>query len=97
MILTIDRLGHLENSLFGDAAPRAVVVTTPNADYNVLFPSLPAGEFRHPDHRFEWSRAEFAAWCDRIAENFGYNVRIEPLGDVDETHGAPSQMAVFTR
>jgi 3' terminal RNA ribose 2'-O-methyltransferase Hen1 len=95
--IELDRLSHLENAVFGDAAPRAIVVTTPNADYNVLFPSLQAGKFRHPDHRFEWSRAEFRAWCDQVAESFAYSVRVEPLGEVDETHGAPSQMAVFTR
>jgi 3' terminal RNA ribose 2'-O-methyltransferase Hen1 len=92
-----DRLPHLERSLFADARPGAVIITTPNADYNVLFPSLPAGKFRHTDHRFEWSRAQFEAWCARVAEAYGYKVRTEPLGDVDETHGAPSQMGVFTR
>ena len=91
------RLPHLERAVFGDAAPRAVVVTTPNADYNVLFETLPAGEFRHADHRFEWTRAQFAAWGARVGPAFGYQVRFEPLGDVDETHGAPSQMAVFTK
>ena len=91
------RLGHMERAIFGDAGPRAVIVTTPNADYNVLFPTLPAGRFRHDDHRFEWTRAEFAAWCDRVAAEHGYQVRIEPLGDVDAAHGAPSQMGVFTR
>jgi 3' terminal RNA ribose 2'-O-methyltransferase Hen1 len=92
-----DRLSQLERAVFGDASPRAVVVTTPNADYNALFETLPAGQFRHADHRFEWSRAEFAAWGARVAETYGYQVRFEPLGDVDETHGAPSQMAVFTK
>lgn len=92
-----DRLVHMERAVFGDAQPRAVVVTTPNADYNVLFPTLPAGEFRHEDHRFEWSRAEFAAWCARVAATYGYAVRIEPLGEVDPAQGAPSQMGVFTR
>jgi 3' terminal RNA ribose 2'-O-methyltransferase Hen1 len=92
-----DRLMHLERAVFGDAAPRAVLVTTPNADYNVLFQSLPAGRFRHADHRFEWSRAEFAAWGTRVSEAYDYHVRFEPLGDVDEAHGAPSQMAVFTK
>ena len=92
-----DRLPHMERAVFGDAAPRAVVVTTPNADYNVLFPTLPAGQFRHSDHRFEWSRAEFAAWCERTAATYGYQVRIAPLGDEDLAHGAPSQMGVFTR
>lgn len=83
--------------MFGDAQPRAVVITTPNADYNVLFPTLPAGKRRHEDHRFEWSRAEFAAWCQRVAAAYGYEVRIAPLGEEDATHGAPSQMGVFTR
>jgi 3' terminal RNA ribose 2'-O-methyltransferase Hen1 len=92
-----DRLPHLERSLFADARPKAVIITTPNADYNVLFPSLPAGKFRHTDHRFEWTRAEFEAWCAGVAEAYGYTVRTEPLGDVDDTHGGPSQMGVFTR
>jgi hypothetical protein len=26
-----------------------------------------AGRFRHPDHRFEWSRAEFHNWASRVA------------------------------
>jgi 3' terminal RNA ribose 2'-O-methyltransferase Hen1 len=92
-----ERLIHFERAVFGDAAPRAVVVTTPNADYNVLFPTLPAGQFRHDDHRFEWSRAEFQAWADKTADAYGYTVALTPLGPEDPTHGAPSQMAVFTR
>jgi 3' terminal RNA ribose 2'-O-methyltransferase Hen1 len=95
--IELDRLPHLERAVFGDASPGAVVVTTPNADYNVLFPTLPAGKLRHSDHRFEWSRADFADWCGHIAELYGYQFRVEPLGDIDETHGAPSQMGVFTR
>jgi 3' terminal RNA ribose 2'-O-methyltransferase Hen1 len=92
-----DRLGHLERAVFGDAQPSAVIVTTPNADYNALFPTLPAGQFRHADHRFEWTRVEFEAWCARVGETYGYGWTTEPLGPVDETHGAPSQMGVFTR
>lgn len=92
-----DRLHQLEFAIFGDARPKAVVVTTPNADYNALFPSLPAGEFRHADHRFEWSRAEFEAWCRNVGETYGYAWETRPLGGVDAMHGAPSQMAVFTR
>ena len=29
-----------------------MVITTPNVEYNVKFESLPAGKFRHKDHRF---------------------------------------------
>jgi 3' terminal RNA ribose 2'-O-methyltransferase Hen1 len=92
-----DRLHHLELAVFGDAKPKSVVVTTPNADYNSLFATLPAGQFRHADHRFEWSRAEFAAWCERVGETYGYRFEIKPLGEVDTRHGAPSQMGVFQK
>lgn len=92
-----DRLDHLEMSVFGDARPTTVIVTTPNADYNSLFSSLPQGQFRHVDHRFEWGRAAFADWCARVGEAYGYRWSIEPLGPVDESLGAPSQMGVFSR
>ncbi|MEL7471607.1 MAG: 3' terminal RNA ribose 2'-O-methyltransferase Hen1, partial [Pseudomonadota bacterium] len=91
------RLSALELSLFGDAKPRLVVVTTPNREYNALFEGMEEGTTRHPDHRFEWTRVEFETWGARIAEDYGYAVRYEPLGPVEDTHGAPSQMAVFTR
>jgi 3' terminal RNA ribose 2'-O-methyltransferase Hen1 len=95
--LELDRLPHLERALFGVARPTSVIVTTPNRDHNVLFESLPAGQFRHPDHRFEWSRAEFSAWAERVAAEHGYSVRFEGLGDEHATLGTPGQMAVFTR
>jgi 3' terminal RNA ribose 2'-O-methyltransferase Hen1 len=91
------RLGAFERALFGAARPGAVVLTTPNREYNVRFDNLPAGKFRHADHRFEWTRAEFAAWCAGVCERFGYRVRIDPLGDADPQVGGPSQIAVFTR
>lgn len=91
------RLPALEHSVFADAAPGRVVVTTPNADHNARFPSLPAGRLRHPDHRFEWSRHEFRAWADGVAGRHGYTVRVEPIGVPDADLGAPTQMAVFDR
>jgi 3' terminal RNA ribose 2'-O-methyltransferase Hen1 len=92
-----DRLPIVERVLFGEARPAAVVVTTPNAEYNALFPNLAAGAFRHPDHRFEWTRAEFQAWADRIGSTYGYRSAFSGIGRQDETLGAPTQMAVFTR
>ncbi len=91
------RLGAFERSIFGSARPRVVVVTTPNAEYNVRFETLPAGQFRHRDHRFEWPRAEFQSWALGVAERHGYAVRFEPIGPVDERLGPPTQMGVFAR
>ncbi|MBX2856117.1 MAG: 3' terminal RNA ribose 2'-O-methyltransferase Hen1 [Rhodobacteraceae bacterium] len=90
-------LSALELSLFDVARPKLVIVTTPNRDYNVLFDRMAAGELRHGDHRFEWSRAEFADWAQGVAERNGYTPEIRPLGPEDETVGAPSQMALFRR
>ncbi|MFL5385520.1 MAG: 3' terminal RNA ribose 2'-O-methyltransferase Hen1 [Longimicrobiaceae bacterium] len=91
------RLAAFERVVFGEARPGAVVLTTPNAEYNVRWPTLPAGRFRHRDHRFEWTRAELAAWAGGVAERYGYVVRHEPVGEVDDEVGPPTQMAVFTR
>jgi 3' terminal RNA ribose 2'-O-methyltransferase Hen1 len=90
------RLQAFEKTVFAFARSRTVVVTTPNREYNVLFPKLAAGEFRHSDHRFEWTRAEFRTWGDRVAERFGYTVSYSGIGAEHPEHGAPTQMAVFT-
>jgi 3' terminal RNA ribose 2'-O-methyltransferase Hen1 len=91
------RLAAFERVLWEHARPATIVLTTPNAEYNVMWPSLPAGRFRHRDHRFEWTRAEFQAWAGGVAERFGYAVRYSPVGPEDAEVGAPTQMAVFTR
>ncbi|MEJ2577510.1 MAG: 3' terminal RNA ribose 2'-O-methyltransferase Hen1 [Kineosporiaceae bacterium] len=91
------RLPALERSVFGDAAPGTVIVTTPNIEYNVRYPTLSAGTLRHRDHRFEWTRAEFAAWAERVATAYGYQVRLEPVGVDDPEVGSPTQLAAFER
>jgi 3' terminal RNA ribose 2'-O-methyltransferase Hen1 len=95
--LDSSRLAAFERALFEFARPGLVVCTTPNIEYNVKFTSLPAGKFRHKDHRFEWTRDEFQSWVNGVAERFGYIVHILPVGPEDPTVGAPTQMGVFTR
>lgn len=94
--LDSDRLATFEQVLFGAIGPRIAAITTPNAEYNVKYETLSAGLFRHTDHRFEWTRTEFEAWGNAVAEKFGYTVKYKPVGDFDEQVGAPSQLAVFT-
>jgi 3' terminal RNA ribose 2'-O-methyltransferase Hen1 len=91
------QLAAFERVLFEFARPATVVLTTPNAEYNVQFADLPAGKFRHRDHRFEWTRAEFQAWAGRVAQRFGYDVRFLPVGPEGPLVGAPTQMGVFRR
>jgi len=91
------RLAAFERVLFEAARPKTVIVTTPNAEYNIKFETLPAGHFRHKDHRFEWTRGEFQNWSGRMAERFGYTVRFLPVGEDDSQVGSPTQMGVFDR
>ncbi len=91
------RLSAFERVLFEFARPATVVITTPNAEYNSQWASLPAGHFRHRDHRFEWSRAQFEGWCHGNADRFSYAVRFAPVGQEDPVVGSPTQMAIFTR
>jgi 3' terminal RNA ribose 2'-O-methyltransferase Hen1 len=91
------RLAAFERVVFEFARPQSVIITTPNSEYNVRFPTLPPAAFRHKDHRFEWSRAQFADWAQTVAHRFGYTVRIQPIGPEDPAVGAPTQMGLFTR
>jgi 3' terminal RNA ribose 2'-O-methyltransferase Hen1 len=91
------RLSAFERVVFEFARPASAVITTPNAEYNSLFLTLPAGQFRHRDHRFEWTRAQFESWGRSIASRFGYAVRFEPIGSQDAQRGAPTQMGIFSR
>jgi 3' terminal RNA ribose 2'-O-methyltransferase Hen1 len=92
-----ERLPALQDTVFRHARPRTVVVTTPNAEHNVRFEGLAAGAMRHPDHRFEWTRAEFAAWAREVCARAGYSVRFAAVGDDDPEVGPPTQLAVFRR
>ncbi|TDQ51412.1 3' terminal RNA ribose 2'-O-methyltransferase Hen1 [Actinorugispora endophytica] len=91
------RLPAMERVVFGDAAPRLVVVTTPNAEYGVRCEERRPGGPRRADRRFEWTRAEFRAWADAVAETYGYRVRYLPVGPEDPVLGPTTQMGVLTR
>ena len=90
------RLAAFERVLFEFARPKTIVVTTPNAEYNIKFETLHAGKFRHQDHRFEWTRQEFQVWATKMTERFGYTVNFLPVGPEDAGVGSPTQMAVFS-
>ncbi|RKG52237.1 methyltransferase domain-containing protein [Corallococcus sp. AB011P] len=86
-----------EHVLFNYVRPATLVITTPNAEYNVKWHSGPGPYFRHPDHRFEWTRAEFHAWMGDVARRANYEARWAGIGPDDPKLGPPTQMAVFSR
>jgi 3' terminal RNA ribose 2'-O-methyltransferase Hen1 len=93
--LDAPRLLTFERVLFECAKPKTIVITTPNREYNLKWETLPAGKFRHRDHRFEWTRAEFQDWANRGAARFAYSVRFLSVGPEDSVVGSPTQMAVL--
>ena len=76
--------------------PRALVVTTPNREHNAAF-GLAEGALRHPDHRFEWTRAEFVAWAEALAAEHGYRAAHRAIGEAHPELGPPTQMAILSR
>ena len=92
-----ERLDVFADVVFGHAGPSAVVLTTPNREYNVNFEYLGPTGLRHGDHRFEWTRDEFAAWAHGVGAEYGYGCDISGIGPEDPECGPPTQMAVFRR
>ncbi|WP_210464253.1 3' terminal RNA ribose 2'-O-methyltransferase Hen1 [Rufibacter roseolus] len=92
-----ERLPTMEQVIFGYASPSTVVLSTPNADYNVVFDRMAPEAFRHQDHRFEWTRSQFSQWCAQVSEKYGYEVQIESVGPEEPAVGAPSQLATFKK
>lgn len=90
------RLSRVERAVFGFARPRLLLMTTPNQEFNVLF-DLQEGEFREPDHKFEWGRAKFQSWAGGVAGRNNYRVEFSGIGEADASLGPPTQVAVFTR
>ena len=92
-----DRLTAFEIAIFECSAPRLIVVTTPNREYNVHIELLPADSLRHQDHRFEWTRAEFGQWAEEVAAHHHYELTLAGIGDDRGHSGPPTQMAIFQR
>ncbi|XP_058799198.1 uncharacterized protein LOC131668783 [Phymastichus coffea] len=106
-VICIELIEHLHSetllevpqNVFGFIRPKVAIFTTPNAEFNVLFDGMTG--FRHPDHKFEWTRKEFQDWANNIIARFPeYEVSFQGIcngPEGTENLGACSQMAVFHR
>ncbi|KAM4022541.1 small RNA 2'-O-methyltransferase isoform 2-T3 [Anomaloglossus baeobatrachus] len=106
LITCIELIEHLETKdleqfqdvLFGFLAPKAAVISTPNVEFNVLLSEKAC--FRHPDHKFEWSRKEFQSWAMNIARQYNYTVEFTGVGEAEPKSkdvGYCSQIGIFTK
>ncbi|RUS80442.1 hypothetical protein EGW08_011811 [Elysia chlorotica] len=96
-----DTLARVTENVFGHLKPRLCFVTTPNSEFNVLFKNPDPSQFRHWDHKFEWTRSEFSSWCEYVGCRFNYNVKYTGVGEMTSDPesarlGPCSQGAVFT-
>ncbi|RWS10852.1 Small RNA 2' [Dinothrombium tinctorium] len=99
--LDFEVLNKFPANIFGYLKPRLVIITTPNRDFNVLFPQLKADKFRHWDHKFEWTRQQFNEWCSDLVSKYpDYHFEITGVGkppEGQENVGNCSQIAIFRR
>jgi small RNA 2'-O-methyltransferase len=92
--LPLTALPALEAAVFAGMRPRAVLLTTPNAEFNDLL-GVPRRRLRRPDHHFEWTRAQFRNWATGVAARRGYAVTLRDIAGAHPDMGGASQMAVF--
>ncbi|XP_018404114.1 PREDICTED: uncharacterized protein LOC108780794 [Cyphomyrmex costatus] len=94
-----DTLMNLPFNIFGYIKPEVVIITTPNVEFNVVFPNLSG--YRHPDHKFEWTREQFQDWAQNIVVRYPYySVTFHEIcngPEGTEEIGPLTQMAVFHR
>ncbi|MEK3827299.1 methyltransferase domain-containing protein [Paenibacillus sp. FSL K6-1558] len=90
------RLNGIMETILKEYRPQVLLVTTPNKEYNEVY-AMEQEQFRHHDHRFEWTREEFNGRCAEWAEKGNYAYEIRGIGEEKEGYGQPTQLAMFTR
>ncbi|XP_061635838.1 small RNA 2'-O-methyltransferase isoform X1 [Phyllopteryx taeniolatus] len=97
--LPLDDLEPFSKVVFGYMAPQTVIISTPNSEFNPLFPGLSG--FRHSDHKFEWTRVEFQSWALNVCSEFGYKAEFTGVGRAppgqEQRIGFCTQIGVFHR
>lgn len=105
-VSAIEVIEHLDEATLDDFAelvfarlrPAFAVLSTPNAEFNVLFPTVPGtSRLRHPEHRFEWTREQMRRWLRDTARASGYRVALRGVGEAHPEYGSPTQLWTLTR
>jgi 2-polyprenyl-3-methyl-5-hydroxy-6-metoxy-1,4-benzoquinol methylase/predicted nucleotidyltransferase len=105
-ISAIEVIEHLDASaldnfaelVFARLRPAFVVLTTPNAEFNVLFPTMPGTTImRRPEHRFERTREQMRQWLRDTACASGYRVALRGVGESHPECGSPTQLWTLER
>ncbi|XP_025193447.1 small RNA 2'-O-methyltransferase isoform X1 [Melanaphis sacchari] len=98
--LYLDVLDALPYTVFEFIKPKLAIFTTPNVEFNILFPNFTT-QFRNDDHKFEWTRKQFKEWAKKITNRYSeYAVQFDGIGagpSGTENIGCCSQIAIFYR
>lgn len=105
LMTCIELIEHLDSEdlakfpevVFGYYSPRIIIISTPNSEFNPLFP---ASTFRHLDHKFEWNRIQFQTWASDVANLYNYSVEFTGVGSPPagaEHVGYCTQIGVFQK
>lgn len=86
-----ETLSKTVETVFNKLNPKLIIISTPNYEFNVVFEDLNnhktestlQRKYRHPDHKFEWTRKEFQDWCVHLIKFYtDYQiVRLDGLGN----------------
>uniref|UniRef100_A0AAZ1XKG5 Small RNA 2'-O-methyltransferase n=1 Tax=Oreochromis aureus TaxID=47969 RepID=A0AAZ1XKG5_OREAU len=105
LVTSIELIEHLTPAdielfsevVFGYMTPKTVIISTPNSEFNIFLPGV--SNYRHSDHKFEWTRAEFRSWAMKVSLDYGYEVEFTGVGEApqgqQEAVGFCSQIGVF--
>ncbi|MBM7839265.1 3' terminal RNA ribose 2'-O-methyltransferase Hen1 [Alkalihalobacillus xiaoxiensis] len=88
------RLPKIMDTLLDRYRPNTLLISTPNQEYNQIY-DMGVG-YRHPDHRFEWTRDQFKNWCE-TTNNGHYDLSFTGIGEEHASFGCPTQLCCFTR
>ncbi|XP_016073656.1 PREDICTED: small RNA 2'-O-methyltransferase [Miniopterus natalensis] len=105
LVACIELIEHLDSEdlarfpevVFGYLSPAMIVISTPNSDFNPLFPAV---TLRDSDHKFEWNRKQFQTWALGVANFYGYSVEFTGVGEPPEGAGNVgycTQIGVFQK
>ncbi|KAK2502227.1 hypothetical protein MC885_010486 [Smutsia gigantea] len=105
LITCIELIEHLDSEalarfpevVFGYLSPAMVVISTPNSEFNPLFPTV---SLRDADHKFEWNRMQFQTWALEVASLYNYSVEFTGVGEPPagaEDVGYCTQIGVFQK
>ena len=107
-VACVELIEHIEKedqhglvaTIFEKIQPKTALITTPNFDFNVHFgKNMPNYPFRHWDHRFEWTRGEFAEFVAETLKKYpDYEAEIDGIGEHwagQHEQGFCSQAAIF--